>query len=97
MDKDNNIDILLDENGDDAAENGDFKIGDGRLDDCYTIFKLNSNSLKYDPVLAPNLVMMINSKASSLDIKQALALNLGRDNKKYKTLEVKNGIIHFEI
>jgi hypothetical protein len=97
MDKDNNIDILLDSDGDDAAENGDFKIGDGRLDDCYTIFKLNSNSLKYDPILAPNLVMMMNSKASSLEIKQTLALNLGRDNKKYKVLDVKNGNIDFEI
>ncbi|MCE9539752.1 MAG: hypothetical protein K8R85_11110, partial [Bacteroidetes bacterium] len=94
---DNNIDILLDSDGDDVAENGDFKIGDGRLDDCCAIFKLNSNSLKYDPILAPNLVMMMNSKTSSLEIKQTLALNLGRDNKKYKVLEVKNGNIDFEI
>lgn len=97
MVKDNNIDILLDADGDDAAENGDFKIGDGRLDDCYTIFKLNSGALKYDPVLAPNLIMMINSKASASDIKQTLALHLERDKKKYKVLEVKNGVIDFEI
>lgn len=97
MARDNNTDILLDDDGDDAAGDGDFLIGDGRVGDCYTIFKLNSNSLKYDPVLAPNLVMMINSKASSLEIKLALVLNLGRDNKKYKKLEVKNGIIDFEV
>ena len=96
MDMDN-IDILLQSDGDDAAENGDFKIGDGRLDDCYTILKLNSGALKSDPVLAPNLIMLINSKAGSSTIKQTLALHLARDKKKYKVLEVKNGIIDFEI
>lgn len=96
MDMDN-VDILLQSDGDDAAENGDFKVGDGRLDDCYTIFKLNSGALKSDPVLAPNLIMLINSKASSSTIKQTLALHLARDNKKYKVLDVKNGIIDFEI
>ena len=97
MATDNNNDILLDDDGDDAAEAGDFKIGDGTLDDCYTIFKLNSNALKYDPILAPNLIMMLNNKSSSLDIKQSLALALGRDNKKYKVLNVVNGVIDFEI
>jgi len=92
-----NTDILLDENGDDQIKGGDFAVGDGTLDDCFIIFKLNTAALKQDPILAPNLVSMMNSTASNDDMKRAISLNLQRDNKKYKKLAVKNGIIDFEL
>ena len=38
-----NIDVLLDKDGDDVIKNGDHAYGDGRLDDCFSIFKLNTN------------------------------------------------------
>lgn len=92
-----NTDILLDENGDDLIKGGDYAVGDGVIDDCFIIFKLNTGSLKSDALLAPNLISMINGKQGSDDIKKALSINLQRDNKQYKRLSVKNGLIDFEI
>lgn len=92
-----NIDVLLDDDGDDSFGNGDFQVGDGRVDDCAIIFRLNTGSLKSDPILAPNLIQMINRKNGSVEIEKALRINLERDNKRYKTLSVKNGEIDFEI
>ena len=39
-----NTDILLDADGDDKVANGDFALGDGRLDDGEIIFKLNTGA-----------------------------------------------------
>lgn len=92
-----NNDILLDGDGDDQIGDGDFITGDGRLDDCGIIFRLNTGALKSDPVLAPNLITLINSKGGSGEIKKALRIHLERDSKLYKKLEVVNGVIDFEI
>lgn len=92
-----NYDILIDTDGDDLIKNGDFAVGDGTIDDCFVIFKLNTGALKSDPVLAPNLIRLINSNSGSAEIKQSLRIHLERDNKKYNKLEVNNGKIDFEI
>lgn len=92
-----NDDILLDAQGDDQIANGDFLVGDGRLDDCAIILRLNTASLKSDPVLAPNLVELINSKGGATDMKKTLRIHLERDGKQFKKLDVKNGKIDFEL
>ncbi|HXU28018.1 MAG TPA: hypothetical protein VN698_12380 [Bacteroidia bacterium] len=97
MDNQPNVDILRDAAGDDLIRDGDFAIGDGTLDDCLIIFKLNKGALKSDPILGPELQKMINSKMSPTQIKQILLLNLKRDNKTPKTLNVVNGNIKLEM
>ncbi len=97
MAKDNQ-DILLDDTGDDKVENGDFAIGDGSMDDCFSILKLNQGALKYDPILGPNLIRMTNSKGSDSDISNVVRLNFERDNKMkvVKSLVVKSGVINLK-
>lgn len=92
-----NVDILLDENFEDKVVNGDFAIGDGTLDDCNIIVKLNTGSIKSDPILGPNLVKMINSHLSPTQIIQQIKLHLNRDNKQPKKLEITNGFINIEM
>lgn len=90
-------DILLDDDFEDKIENGDFAIGDSTLDDCNIILKLNTGSLKSDPILAPNLIKMINSNISPTQIKQEIKLHLNRDNKYPKSLDIKNGFVDIEM
>lgn len=92
-----NIDVLLDTDGDDLVRAGDFAIGDCIADDCLIIFKLNTGALKSDPLLAPNLIKLINDNSGSSSIQKALRINLQRDNKIFKRLNVNNGIIDFKL
>lgn len=84
-------DFLMDEDGDDLIENGDLALGDGTKDDVWTIVKLNSNQLKSDPILGPNLALMMNGKMTKTDFKQLLDLHLQRDEKNAKKIEIENG------
>lgn len=92
-----NIDILLDADGDDKIENGDFAIGDGVLDDCNIIVQLNQGSLKSDPLLGPTIIRMMNSNVSKGEIVQAIKLHLKRDDKEPKKLDITNGSINIEM
>jgi hypothetical protein len=84
-------DILMDENGDELVENGDFAVDDAVLDDVQVILNLNSGGLKSDPILGPNLFFLMNGKVSTTELKQRLALHLKRDNKFPKTIDVVDG------
>ncbi|MBL7902954.1 MAG: hypothetical protein JNK73_13235 [Bacteroidia bacterium] len=88
-------DIVLDADGEDLVKDGDFVVDDGKLDDCWIIFKLNKGGLKSDPILGPNLVTMMNGTTSNM--KSVLKLNLERDGKEVKKLEINEGNIDFEI
>lgn len=92
-----NDDILIDNNGDEQVINGDFAIGDGSIDDCLIIMKLNTGALKSDPILGPNLITLINKHNGALEAKQAIKLHLNRDKKTFKKLEITNGKIVFEL
>lgn len=76
-----NGDILLDENNEDLLVDGDLSLGDGTLDDCYLIFRLNKGGSTQYPMLGPNLQKMINSPARPTELKQELRLNLEMDGK----------------
>ena len=96
MAKDND-DILLDSDGDESVADGDFAIGDGTLDDCYIIFKLNKGQWKSDVLIGANLQIMINAAKPKTDMKQQIAISLLRDGKEAKRLDIVNGNIDFEI
>ena len=80
-------DILLDENDDLNILNGDFVIDESVLQEVGIILRLNTGLLKNDPVLAPNLVELIQSNAKPQEIKERVAQHLKRDNKEYNDIK----------
>lgn len=92
-----NTDILLDPDFEDRIEAGDFAIGDGTLDDCNIILKLNTGDLKSDVMLGPTLIRMINSNTSPTQMKQEMKLHLNRDNKYPKEIVFENGSIKIDM
>lgn len=90
-------DFLLDDTGDDLVEGGDLSVGDGREDDGVIIVKLNSGALKSDPILGPNLVLMMKGKVTKSDLKQIIALHLRRDEKEPKKVDVVDGNFKVEL
>ncbi len=92
-----NQDILIDNDGNFIIENGDFKIGDGTIDDCSLIIGLNTGVCKIDPILGPNLIRMTNGKISTTQLKQEIKLHLSRDGKNPKKIEIENGSLNIEM
>lgn len=80
-------DILLDANDDLIIVNGDFAIGESVLQEVGIILRLNSGELKSDPILAPNLIQLINAKASAQEFEERVRLFLKRDNKEYDDMK----------
>jgi len=87
-------DILLDANDDLDIVNGDFVIGESVLQEVGIILRLNSGELKSDPVLAPNLIQLVNSASNNQEFEERVRLFLKRDNKNYedikKLINIKN-------
>jgi hypothetical protein len=87
-------DILLDANDDLDIVNGDFVIGESLLQEVGIILRLNSGELKSDPVLAPNLIQLVNSASNNQEFEERVRLFLKRDNKNYedikKLINIKN-------
>jgi hypothetical protein len=92
-----NQDILLDTDFEDKVVDGDFAVGDGILDDCNIILKLNTGALKSDVVIGPNLIRLMNSNISPTQFKQEIKLHLNRDGKYPKKLEIVEGNINIEM
>ncbi len=82
-------DLFLDEDNDLTILNGDFRIDESEMQEVANILQLNQGELKSDPILGPNLIMMINSKASKKDIQRKVKLHLQRDNKVYEDIQDK--------
>ena len=80
-------DILLDDDGDLAIVNGDFVIGESLDQEVAAILQLNKGDLKEFPVLGPNLVQLINSNTSAIELKQLIKTELKRDGKSYQELK----------
>jgi hypothetical protein len=80
-------DILLNEENDINIVGGDFAIGSSLLQEVAIITKLKSGELKSDPLLAPNLIQLINSKAKQVDIEQRLRIHLARDGKDFEEIK----------
>jgi hypothetical protein len=80
-------DILLTADDDLDIVDGDFAIGESLLQEVGIILRLNSGELKSDPVLAPNIVQLINSKANPQEIEDRVRLFLARDDKNYTDIK----------
>lgn len=80
-------DILLDENDDLIIVDGDFVVDESVLQEVGIILRLNTGDLKSDPVLAPNLVQLVNSKADSQEFEDRVRIYLKRDNKNYNEIK----------
>ena len=80
-------DILLDDNDDLNIVNGDFVIGESTLQEVGIILRLNSGELRNDPVLAPNLIQLVNSASKDQEFEERVRLFLKRDNKNYEDIK----------
>jgi hypothetical protein len=80
-------DILLDENGDLAIANGDFVIGESLDQEVAAILQINKGDLKEFPILGPNLIQLVNSNTSAIELKQLIKTELKRDGKSYQELK----------
>jgi hypothetical protein len=87
-------DILLDTDDDLDIITGDFVIGESVLQEVGIILRLNSGDLKSDPILAPNLIQLVNSASNNQEFEERVRLFLKRDNKNYedikKLINIKN-------
>lgn len=80
-------DILLDDSDDLNIVNGDFVIGESTLQEVGIILRLNSGELRNDPVLAPNLIQLVNSASKEQEFEERVRLFLRRDNKNYEDIK----------
>ena len=80
-------DILLDENGDLVIANGDFVVGDSIDQEVATLLQLNKGELKEFPILGPDLIKLINSNTSEVELRQIIKTELKRDGKSYQELK----------
>jgi hypothetical protein len=80
-------DILLNENDDLDIVDGDFVVGESVLQEVGIILRLNSGELKIDPVLAPNLVQLVNSTENKQEFEDRVRIHLKRDNKNYNEIK----------
>jgi phage baseplate assembly protein W len=80
-------DILLDDNDNLRIENGDFVIGDSIDQEVSLILRINKGELKEDPVIGCDLIRLINSNTSEMELKQIVKLQLARDGKSYDGLK----------
>lgn len=80
-------DILLDDDGDLKLENGDFVIGDSLEQEVALLLQLNKGEIKLDPLVGCDLIKIMKSNASNIEIKKIVKLQLSRDGKNYETLK----------
>lgn len=83
----NTNDIMLDGDDDLLITGGDLTLGASFVQEVGIITRLNKGELKADPLLGPELIRMINSKANAQDIQTALKVALERDNKNYEDVQ----------
>lgn len=80
-------DILLDENDELRIENGDFVIGESIDQEVSLILRMSKGELKEDPILGCDLLRLINSNITEVELKQIIKLQLARDGKSYDDLK----------
>lgn len=80
-------DILLDDTNDIIIQNGDFAIGDSLTQEVGLILGLTQGTLNSDPVLGPNLFLLMKSTGNKETIATRVKLHLARDGKNYDELK----------
>lgn len=89
-------DILVDDDGDQVFENGDYKVGNAIDQDVDTILGLSPGQWASDPVMGPSLIRMMKSSLPVDRIRKAIKLNLKRDSKNVRTMRIVKGIIKLD-
>lgn len=82
-----NTDILLNDEDDITIINGDLAIGESTWQEVKNIIRLIPGQLKYAPMLGPNLIRLINSKVTDIQVKSAIKRNIEADGKDYEQLK----------
>lgn len=90
------IDILVDEDGDQVFENGDYKIGNAIDQDTEMILSLSPGQWCPDPVIGPAIFRMMKSNKSGTEIRRSIKLSLARDKKRLKNAQVVDGVIKID-
>ncbi|MCI2229590.1 hypothetical protein MC378_10460 [Polaribacter sp. MSW13] len=80
-------DILLDETGDLAIANGDFIVGESLDQEVAALLQMNKGELKEYPIIGTDLIRLINSNTSAIELKQIIKTELKRDGKSYQELK----------
>lgn len=80
-------DILLGEDGDLLIRNGDFVVGESLTQEVGRILKLNQGELKNDPLLGVNMIELVNSQSTALEIETKVKLHLKRDGKDFNEVK----------
>lgn len=82
-----NTDILLNEDDELAIVGDDLVVDESKWQEVQNIIRLIPGQLKFAPMLGPNLIRMINSKVSDLQLKDVIKRNLEADGKNYDELK----------
>ena len=80
-------DFLVNEAGDLAIVNGDFVIGDSVDQEVAALLVGEKGDLKEDPIFGPNLIALLKSNISEIEVKQIIKNQLKRDGKSYQKLK----------
>lgn len=80
-------DILLGDEDDLMIINADLAIGDSYWQEVKNIVRLVTGQLKQTPRLGPNLVRLINSNVSDLELRNVLKRNIEADGKNYDEIK----------
>lgn len=80
-------DILLNDDFDLQAQNGDFVVGDSLLQEIGIILRMSPGDLKSDPVLGPGLVKFNLAKHKPEEIQATIKRHMQRDLKEWNTVK----------
>jgi hypothetical protein len=80
-------DIVLNDEGDLAIVSGDFVMGNSIDQEVATLLQLNKGEMKEHALLGPNLIELIHSNTSEIELKQVIKTTFKRDGKSYQDLK----------
>lgn len=79
--------ILIGDDGDVRIQNNSLVVGDSVLQETMIILGLNQGEHKFEPLLGPNLIQLIKSKAKRFDFERRVKIALALDNKDYQQIK----------
>ena len=81
--------MLLDEDNDLLIIGKQIAVGDSVMQEVALILELNQGGLKFKPVLGPDLVHLMKSNTSKVDIHRRVRIHLEKDGKDYNSIKNK--------
>ena len=81
--------ILLDENNDLLIIGKQMVVGDSEMQEVAIILEMNQGALKFNPLLGADLVQLLKSNASKVDVQRRVRLQLEKDGKNYNAIKNK--------